>query len=100
MPTSRAIDTSDHRSNLPRTDSRDSADTVKSIFNKYFTESISFPSNQVDAVIGFFESRNFDRVSAQTLGTILMQQARIDDVKVFELLDKFSFKKSLCKLLP
>ena len=87
MPTSRAIDTSDHRSNLPRTDSRDSADQVKSIFNKYFTESISFPSNQVDAVIGFFESRNFDRVSAQTLGTILMQQARIDDVKVFELLD-------------
>ena len=84
---STAIDTSDHRINLPRVDSEDSAHTVKSIFNKYFTESISFPSNQVDAVIGFFESREFDPISARTLGTILMQQARLDNVNVFELLD-------------
>ncbi len=84
---STAIDTSDHRTNLPRVDPTDSADRVKSIFNKYFTESLSFPSNEVDAVVGFFESREFDPTSARTLGTILMQQARLDNVKVFELLD-------------
>jgi|TARA_B110000438_G_scaffold69970_1_gene70219 hypothetical protein len=82
-----AVDTSDHRINLPRVNPDDSAHTVKSIFNKYFTESLSFPSNQVDAVIGFFESRDFDPTSARTLGTILMQQARLDGVNVFELLD-------------
>ena len=46
-----------------------------------------FPSNQVDAVIGYFENRDFDKVSAQTIGTVLMQQAKLDDVNVFELLD-------------
>ena len=84
---STAIDTSDHRSNLPRSGPSDTADTVKSMFNKYFTESLSFPSNEVDAVVGFFESREFDPTSARTLGTVLMQQARLDGVKVFELLD-------------
>ena len=49
--------------------------------------SLSFPSNEVDAVVGFFESREFDPTSARTLGTVLMQQARLDGVKVFELLD-------------
>ena len=79
--------TEDHLINLPRIESTDSADSVKSILDKYFTSSISFPTNQVDAVIGFFENRGFDKTSAQTIGTILMQQARLDDFNVFELLD-------------
>ena len=73
--------------NLPRIDNNDSAQEVKNFLDQYFTASISFPSNQVDAVIGFFENRGFDKTSAQTIGTILMQQARLDDVNVFELLD-------------
>ena len=79
--------TEDHLINLPRIESTDSADSVKSILDKYFTSSISFPTNQVDAVIGFFENRGVDKTIAQPIGTILMQQARLDDVNVFELLD-------------
>lgn len=79
--------TEDHLINIPRIESTDSADQVKSFLDKYFTASISFPTNQVDAVIGFFENRDFDKTSAQTIGTILMQQARLDNVNVFELLD-------------
>ena len=37
-------------SNLP-TQSADSADGTKKFFDQYFTESISYPSNQVDAVV-------------------------------------------------
>lgn len=73
--------------NLPRLENIDSADEVKQFLDRYFTSSLSFPSNQVDAVIGYFENRNFDKVSAQTIGTVLMQQAKLDDVNVFELLD-------------
>ena len=43
--------------------------------------------DRVDAVIGYFENRDFDKISAQTIGTVLMQQAKLDDVNVFELLD-------------
>lgn len=73
--------------NLPRLENIDSADEVKQFLDRYFTSSLSFPSNQVDAVIGYFENRDFDKVSAQTIGTVLMQQAKLDDVNVFELLD-------------
>lgn len=37
----------------------DSANDTKQFFNKYFTESISYPSNQVDAVVGFFKKTWF-----------------------------------------
>jgi hypothetical protein len=35
--------------NLPRRGETDSADQVKSFLNKYFTEALSFPSNEVDS---------------------------------------------------
>ena len=38
--------------NLPKTENSDSASEVKEFFNQYLTEKISFPSNEVDAVIG------------------------------------------------
>ncbi len=93
MPTQATSE--DHLINLPRIESTDSADHVKSFLDKYFTSSISFPTNQVDAVIGFFENRDFDKISAQTIGTILMQQARLDNVNVFELLDTLKGLDSL-----
>ena len=76
-----------HPTNLPRQPVTDSTAQVKQFLDRYFQASLSFPSNQVDAVIGFFESRDFDLTSAQTIGTVLLQQAKLDDVNVFELLD-------------
>ena len=60
---------------------------VTDFFDKYFTEKLSFASNEVDAVIGFFEKRGFEKAAAISTGTILLQQAKIDDIKVFVLLD-------------
>lgn len=65
----------------------DSANETKQFFNKYFTESISYPSNQVDAVVGFFKKRGFDEVAAASVAAILLEQAKIDNVNVFTLLD-------------
>jgi hypothetical protein len=64
----------------------DSATPTRQFFDRYFTESISFPSNQVDAVIGFFQSRGFEKQSAAGVATVLLQQAKIDGIDVFELL--------------
>lgn len=74
-------------SNLPKTDSNDSAEGVKEFFNQYLTEKTSYPSNEIDAVIGFFENRGFEKTSAISTATALLQQAKIDNVKVFELID-------------
>ena len=65
----------------------DSATSTKEFFNRYFSEPISYPSNQVDAVIGFFKNKGFDELAALSVSTILLQQAKTDKVNVFELLD-------------
>lgn len=81
--------------NLPVKKETDSADPVKRYFNTYYQKQLAYPSNEVDAVIGFLESKGFDTPAAQSTGAILMQQAKLDNIKVFELLDTL---KSLDKL--
>jgi len=74
-------------SNLPSEPKSDSAESVKEFFDQYQVQNISYPSNQVDAVIGFFESRGFEKNSAIGVATVLLQQAKLDQVNVFELID-------------
>lgn len=73
-------------SNIPVT-TKDSADKVKQFFNRYYTDSISFPAAEVDAVVGFFKKRGFDESAAISVSVVLMQQAKVDNVKVFKLID-------------
>ncbi len=73
--------------NIPAKPKNDSASDIKRYFNTYYGKELAFPSNDVDAVIGFLESKGFERSSAVSTGTIILQQAKIDGVKVFELLD-------------
>lgn len=65
----------------------DSGEEVKEFFNRYFTEKISVSSNKIDAVVGFFTKRGFDTVSANNVAAVLIEQAKIDDVEIFTLLD-------------
>lgn len=60
---------------------------VTQFFDKYFTKSINYPTNEVNAVIGFFESRGFEKTSAIAVATSILQQAKIDNIKVFKILD-------------
>lgn len=83
------------RGNLPPKDNTSSADKTKKYFNTFYDKQLSYPSNEVDAVIGFLESKGFDFQAARSTGAILLQQAKIDEVKVFELLDTL---KGLTKL--
>lgn len=60
----------------------------KEFFFNYEKEAISYPSNQVDAVVGFFESRGFEKTAAISTATVLLRQAKIDSVNVMDLLDQ------------
>lgn len=53
-------------SNLNQTQQQDSGEEVRQFFDRYFVDPISYPSNQVDAVVGFFEKRGFDTSAAST----------------------------------
>lgn len=65
----------------------DSAGEVKEFFDKYFSKKISVTSNQVDSVVGFFQKRGFDKNSATAIASVLLQQAKIDNVNIYKLLD-------------
>lgn len=65
----------------------DSSAEVKEFFDKYFTDPISYNATQVDSVVGFFLKRGFEENSATGVATVLLQQAKIDDVNVYTLLD-------------
>lgn len=68
---------------------------VNKVFDQYFTGSQNFPSNEVDAVVGFFENRGFEKVAAVSTATTLLTQAKLDNVKVFELLDTLKGLESI-----
>ena len=74
-------------SNLPTQESTDSGAEVKQFFNKYLTDRIEYPASEVDAVIGYFENRGFEKSSAISVSTALLQHAKIDNINVFELID-------------
>ncbi len=69
----------------------DSNKQTRLLFDRYFQQQISYSSNQVDSVIGFFKSRGFDELASISVAAVLLQQAKIDNVNVFELLDTLKF---------
>jgi hypothetical protein len=73
--------------NIPSQSQLDSSTEIKSFFNNFFNDPISFPAAEIDAVVGFFMKRGFEEQSAKSTAIILMSQARIDNVNIFEVLD-------------
>lgn len=83
-------------SNLPQNlISTDSSDKIKNFFDTYFVDSISFPASEIDAVVGFFRKRGFDELASNSTAIILLQQAKIDNVNVFTLLDTLTGLKDI-----
>jgi hypothetical protein len=74
-------------SNLPPSTTADSAEEVRNFFDKYFLHQITFPTNQIDAVVGFFLKRGFDDIAARSTSIVLLNQARIENVSPFKLVD-------------
>jgi len=65
----------------------DSSEAVKIFFDKYYKSTVSFPAAQIDATVSFFLKRGFDEASARSTAIVLLNQARIDNVEIFQVLD-------------
>jgi hypothetical protein len=73
--------------NLPDPATNDSSEEVRNFFDKFFLHQITFPSNQIDAVIGFFLKRGFDEQAARSTCIVLLNQARLENVNPLKLVD-------------
>lgn len=76
-----------NQTNLPINETTDSSTIVRQFFDKYYQYPVSFPAGEIDAVVGFFQKRGFDISSARTISIVMLNQARIDGIPVFKLLD-------------
>ena len=75
--------------NLPPVEKVDSAAGTKLFFDSYGQQPLEFSANEVNATIGFFLSKGFEDDAAKVTAATLLRQAKIDNVKIFELLDQF-----------
>ena len=69
------------KTNLPQeqsTQGNGNNQEVRALFDKFFLHQITFPSNQIDAVLGFFLKRGFDDEAARSTGIVLLNQAYFD----------------------
>jgi hypothetical protein len=74
-------------SNFPPEANTDSSTKTKLFFNNYFNAPISYPAEEIDAVVGFFRKRGFDELSSNSTAIVLLQQAKLDNVRIFDLVD-------------
>jgi len=73
-------------SSLP-TKEKKSEQKVVEFFDSYFTKKIQFPVSEYDAVVGFFDKRNFGETASRTVSQVIMTQAKKESISVFKLID-------------
>jgi hypothetical protein len=73
--------------NLPTAQSTDSADRSRVYLNNFGQQGEEYPSNDVDATIGFLINKGFAAEAATVTGMVLLQQAKKDGFSVFKLLE-------------
>jgi hypothetical protein len=72
---------------LPVSSRVDSAEGTRLFFDAYGKEPLEFGATDIDATIGFFEKRGFGSSAANSVAAVVLKQAKLDNVPVFQLLD-------------
>ena len=77
------------RTNLPPIESStDSAAKTKLFFDEYGQAPLEFAANDVEAAIGFFMTNGFDRDAAEITASVVLRQAKFENMPVFQLIDQ------------
>jgi hypothetical protein len=64
-----------------------SSSESKIILDKFYQNEITFPADQLDAIQGFFLKRGFTMESSRSLAIVFSNQALIDNMDVYKLLE-------------
>jgi hypothetical protein len=77
------------RTNLPPIETgTDSAAATKLFFDEYGQSPLEFSANDVEAAIGFFMGNGFDRDAAEITSAVVLRQAKLENIPVFQLIDQ------------
>jgi restriction endonuclease Mrr len=78
-------------SNLPQKLKDNLQKTADRLVDENYKNKFEFNVNDYDAAVGFFVKRGFARQPAEDTAYIILQQAKIDNVPVGELLDQITY---------
>ena len=67
-----------------------STEPTPEYYKNFFETDISYNPEEIDATIGYFLKRGFDKIAAINTASVLLQQAKIDKLNVQQLLDTLS----------
>jgi hypothetical protein len=76
--------------NLPQKDLDSLGKSIKNLTSTQYEEKFEFNQNEMDAAIGFFVKRGFDRGPAEDVATVILRQSKIDSVPSQEILDQLT----------
>ena len=77
--------------NLPPKDKDGLQKTIEDLKTNAYEENYQFNVGEYDAVIAFFVKRGFKRESAESTAYVIMAQAKIDNIRPQEILDKLTY---------
>ena len=81
----------EYYANLPQKLKDNLQKTADRLVDENYKNKFEFNVNDYDAAVGFFVKRGFARQPAEDTAYIILQQAKIDNVPVGELLDQITY---------
>lgn len=73
--------------NLPPKLIEDSAAATRLFFDTYGEQPLEFNAVDVDACVGFFTGNGFEQDAAIVTSSVLLKQAKIENIPIFRILD-------------
>lgn len=75
-------------SNLPsQTNKKSSSDSTVQAFDNYYTKPLEISTNVLSAMTGFFQTRGFDALAAESVAIVIIKQAKKDNYNPMQILD-------------
>ena len=77
--------------NLPPKDKDELQKTVDKLTTTQYQTDYEFNQGEYDSTIAYFVKRGFSRTAAESTGYAILAQAKIDDIKPQQILDKLTY---------
>lgn len=81
----------DFYTNLPPKQKDDLDKTIEKLTTSNYETDYQFSAGDYDSTVAFFVKRGFSRSSAESTAYVILSQAKIDNIRPQEILDKLTY---------
>ena len=81
----------DFYTNLPPKQKDELDKTIEKLTTTNYETNYQFSAGDYDSTVGFFVKRGFSRSSAESTAYVILSQAKIDNIRPQEILDKLTY---------